>query len=69
MRDGTLQRYKSTRGFKRTLTIVNNNNSNRPNATSHPLTWWAVEDLNLGPLACEASALTTELTAPGYGLY
>ena len=26
--------------------------------------WWAVEDLNLGPLACEASALTTELTAP-----
>ena len=20
--------------------------------------WWAVEDLNLGPLACEASALT-----------
>ena len=27
-------------------------------------TWWAVEDLNLGPLACEASALTTELTAP-----
>ena len=25
--------------------------------------WWAVEDLNLGPLACEASALTTELTA------
>ena len=27
--------------------------------------WWAVEDLNLGPLACEASALTTELTAPG----
>ena len=27
--------------------------------------WWAVEDLNLGPLACEASALTTELPAPG----
>ena len=26
--------------------------------------WWAIEDLNLGPLACEASALTTELTAP-----
>ncbi len=26
--------------------------------------WWAVEDLNLGPLACEASALTAELTAP-----
>ena len=25
--------------------------------------WWAIEDLNLGPLACEASALTTELTA------
>ena len=25
--------------------------------------WWAVEDLNLGPLACEASALTTELIA------
>ena len=25
---------------------------------------WAIEDLNLGPLACEASALTTELTAP-----
>ena len=26
--------------------------------------WWAVEDLNLRPLACEASALTAELTAP-----
>ena len=26
-------------------------------------TEWAIEDLNLGPLACEASALTTELTA------
>ena len=25
--------------------------------------WWAVQDLNLWPLACEASALTTELTA------
>ena len=25
--------------------------------------WWAVEGSNLGPLACEASALTTELTA------
>ena len=25
--------------------------------------WWAIEDLNLGPLACEASALTTELIA------
>ena len=29
--------------------------------------WWAVEDLNLGPLACEASALTAELTAPAIG--
>ena len=28
-------------------------------------TWWAIEDLNLGPLACEASALTAELTAQG----
>ena len=28
----------------------------------HPVDW-AVEDLNLGPLACEASALTAELTA------
>ena len=27
--------------------------------------WWAIEDLNLGPLACEASALTAELTAQG----
>ena len=26
--------------------------------------WWAVVDLNHWPLACEASALTTELTAP-----
>jgi MoxR-like ATPase len=25
--------------------------------------WWAIKDLNLGPLACEASALTTELIA------
>ena len=25
--------------------------------------WWAVLDLNQWPLACEASALTTELTA------
>ena len=25
--------------------------------------WWAVEDSNLGPPACEAGALTTELTA------
>src|SRR6202140_1690539 len=25
--------------------------------------WWAIKDLNLGPLACEASALTTELVA------
>ena len=28
--------------------------------------WWAVQDLNLRPLACEASALTTELTAPNH---
>ncbi len=28
--------------------------------------WWAVEDLNLGPLACEASALTAELTAQAF---
>ena len=27
------------------------------------MTVWAVEDLNLRPLACEASALTAELTA------
>src|ERR1700686_2789739 len=27
--------------------------------------WWAIKDLNLGPLACEASALTTELIAHG----
>ncbi len=27
------------------------------------LMWWAIEDLNLGPLACEASALTAELIA------
>ncbi len=26
--------------------------------------WWAVQDLNLRPLACEASALPAELTAP-----
>src|ERR1700730_1903419 len=25
--------------------------------------WWAIKDLNLGHLACEASALTTELIA------
>src|SRR5258708_13881746 len=25
--------------------------------------WWAIKDLNLGPLACEASALTSELIA------
>src|SRR2546427_11159376 len=25
--------------------------------------WWAVQDLNLRPHACEACALTTELTA------
>ena len=32
--------------------------------SAHPTRlWWAIEDLNLGPLACEASALTTELTA------
>ncbi len=28
--------------------------------------WWAIEDLNLGPLACEASALTAELIALTY---
>ena len=27
-------------------------------------TWWAIKDLNLGPLPCEGSALTTELIAP-----
>ena len=27
------------------------------------ISWWAVQDLNLWPLACEASAPTTELTA------
>src|SRR5215472_14695977 len=26
--------------------------------------WWAIKDLNLGPLPCEGSALTTELIAP-----
>ena len=32
--------------------------------SAHPTgLWWAIEDLNLGPLACEASALTTELIA------
>jgi hypothetical protein len=25
--------------------------------------WWAIKDLNLGPLACEASTLTAELIA------
>jgi hypothetical protein len=25
--------------------------------------WWATKDLNLGPLPCEGSALTTELVA------
>ncbi len=30
--------------------------------------WWAVQDLNLSPLACEASALTTELTAPNLSI-
>jgi hypothetical protein len=25
--------------------------------------WWAIKDLNLGPLPCEGSALTTELIA------
>ena len=33
-----------------------------PTDTCSPV-WWAVEGSNLGPLACEASALTTELTA------
>ena len=33
---------------------------------AHIHKWWAVEDLNLGPLACEASALTAELIAPTY---
>src|SRR5580704_11433413 len=27
--------------------------------------WWATKDLNLGPLPCEGSALTTELVAHG----
>src|SRR2546425_12297879 len=27
------------------------------------VSWWAVQDLNLRPHACEACALTTELTA------
>jgi hypothetical protein len=27
--------------------------------------WWATKDLNLGPLPCEGSALTTELVARG----
>ena len=29
----------------------------------HPLAWWAREDLNLGPLPCQGSALTPELRA------
>jgi hypothetical protein len=29
--------------------------------------WWAVQDLNLRPLACEANALATELTAQDVG--
>src|SRR5580704_18569601 len=28
-----------------------------------PRKWWATKDLNLGPLPCEGSALTTELVA------
>src|SRR2546426_8847720 len=28
--------------------------------------WWAVQDLNLRPHACEACALTTELTAQSH---
>ena len=32
-------------------------------ASRRALMWWAIEDLNLGPLACEASALTAELIA------
>ena len=32
--------------------------------TSPP--WWAVQDLNLRPHACEACALTTELTAQSH---
>src|SRR5437016_14448366 len=31
--------------------------------------WWAVQDLNLRPHACEACALTTELTARLNELY
>ncbi len=32
------------------------------------LMWWAIEDSNLGPLACEASALTAELITLVYSL-
>jgi MoxR-like ATPase len=32
-------------------------------AESNLGTWWAIKDLNLGPLPCEGSALTTELIA------
>ena len=30
---------------------------------THRYGWWAIKDLNLGPLPCEGSALTTELNA------
>ena len=28
-------------------------------------TWWALQDLNLGPMDYESTALTAELRAPG----
>src|SRR2546427_7188176 len=34
-----------------------------PQTTRVSPPWWAVQDLNLRPHACEACALTTELTA------
>src|SRR2546427_8149392 len=37
-----------------------------PQTTRVSPPWWAVQDLNLRPHACEACALTTELTAQSH---
>ncbi len=43
---------------------------NRGGGTGHsvvrPEAWWAREDLNLGPLPCQGSALTPELRARSF---
>ena len=44
-----------------TYTKVVRSRKQQLRGTSPP--WWAVQDLNLRPHACEACALTTELTA------